>query len=578
MAQILSFRAKAKAAQSPGPEQDFLHHDDHTLSFQVTETGATSLGNLLEHRAQESRSLAAKTPPPSKDWTNQELADLYRVKHLLDAAGIPNQLERGLTDEGDPWLVFCGPDAEVFIHLCRLDGIYLLDSPNVQTPLRGANFNALIEAFTNRALPRTPAEGETDSRVIRLERGGKVYLHPSVLLAALIWTLFLAAEEIVLLVPDEDQANDGLADLAALTYASTAQDSIDMPVLVCETNIPLEEVAGRTNPDSDPRHVAGHEAFLRDNGHAGLTMTHNSYGMGLSAIAIAFGFMAEQSLTQTEPGDPDQALAADTGDSLHDDAASLALTDNKRQAIQDPDDPAMVELAILTAEDRRPAAETAESSGLDAAEVIAATKAFLSARQNAGTKAAETKIWIDTQSDTAFPENLQTVQASAQASAQANTLAPETTSPADTANALPSLITLSTLRTAFQPTDMKSFAFGNVVVQASFDLTQSPLGEALPFLDTDSGTDPTLSTLIDISAPITTGFRSFDQDARAFMDFILGKTSGVEMISLGSELILIDAHALSYADTYVLSWELDDGGVISMIGLKTEFQQFDLIA
>lgn len=566
MAQILSFRAKAKAAQNAGPEQDFLHHEDHTLSFQVTETGGISLSNLLDHRAAPPR-----TPPVCKDWTNQELADLYRVKHLLDAAGINNELERGLSDEGDPWLVFCGPDGEVFIHLCRLDGIYLLDSPNVQAPLRGANFNALIEAFTHRALPRNAAEADTDSRVIRLERGGKVYLHPSVLLAALIWTLFLAAEEIVLLVPDEAQANDGLADLAALTYGSDPQDPSDAPVLVSETTIPLEDVAGRVSPDTDPRHVANHEAFLRDNGHNGLTMTHNSYGMGLSTIAIAFGFMAEQALTDARPADADQTLVADTGEGAHDESPSQALTDNQPQAIdQDAEAAEMVRLATLTTDEDRSAADNPENSGLKASEAVAETKAFANGRITTDT---ETKIWIDTKADGDLPEKVDTVQPDMPVvETTATAAAPESTI------GLPGTITLSTLKSAFQPSDMKSFSFGNIVVQASFDLSQSPLGEALPFLETDSGADPMLSTLIDVSTPATSGFRSFNDSARAFMDFVLGKTGGVEMIALGSELILIDSHAFTHGDTYVLSWELDDGGIISMIGLKTEFLQFDLIA
>jgi hypothetical protein len=90
MADILSFRAKAQAASDAGSEQDFLHKEDHTLLFQVTETGRVGITNILEHRSETPEA------PALNDWSNQELADLYRVKRLLDAAGVPNELDRGL--------------------------------------------------------------------------------------------------------------------------------------------------------------------------------------------------------------------------------------------------------------------------------------------------------------------------------------------------------------------------------------------------------------------------------------------------------------------------------------------------
>jgi hypothetical protein len=76
----------------------------------------------------------------------------------------------------------------------------------------------------------------------------------------------------------------------------------------------------------------------------------------------------------------------------------------------------------------------------------------------------------------------------------------------------------------------------------------------------------------------TSGLRSFDQEARSFMDFILGKTEAIEMISAGNELVLIDSTIFNSSDSYVVSWALDDGGVISIIGQRSEFAEFDLIA
>ena len=168
MAKILTFRNKGDAPSG----QDFLTDENQTLSFRKTEDGGISLGDI-------SRSgLSGLFPDPKKDWSNQELADLFRVRQLLSGANVPVETDRGVTDEGDPWFVFCHANGEVFIHLCRIDGAYVLDSPNVLRPLRGADFNELVADFTNQALPAGNADEESARRVIRLERGGKVRLHP----------------------------------------------------------------------------------------------------------------------------------------------------------------------------------------------------------------------------------------------------------------------------------------------------------------------------------------------------------------------------------------------------------------
>ena len=44
------------------------------------------------------------------DWTRDELAELYPIEHALTQA-ILLETDRGLSDEGDPWFVFCRADA-----------------------------------------------------------------------------------------------------------------------------------------------------------------------------------------------------------------------------------------------------------------------------------------------------------------------------------------------------------------------------------------------------------------------------------------------------------------------------------
>ena len=228
MAKILTFRNK-----DGGPsEQGFLTDENQTLSFRTNEDGGTSLGNLPQPS-----DLTSLFPDPKKDWSNQELADLFRVRQLLSGANVAVETDRGVSDEGDPWFVFCHANGEVFIHLCRIDGYYLLDSPNVLRPLRGADFNELIADFTNQALPARGTEDEAEHRVIRLERGGKVRLHPSAMLAALIWTLFLASEELVLLAPEEQALDDdALLNFDGMFAVDSTEDA-DIDLLFADDTI-----------------------------------------------------------------------------------------------------------------------------------------------------------------------------------------------------------------------------------------------------------------------------------------------------------------------------------------------------
>ena len=112
---------------------------------------------------------------PSRDWTNQELASIYRVRSLLEAAGVSTAVERGLSDEGEPWCVFCRADGEVFMHLCRIDGRYLLGQPELARPLAGDTFAELVDSFSDGALSWPPMCADTRrGRVVRLDRDGNV--------------------------------------------------------------------------------------------------------------------------------------------------------------------------------------------------------------------------------------------------------------------------------------------------------------------------------------------------------------------------------------------------------------------
>ena len=114
-------------------------------------------------------------------WGNDELAELYRVQHALVQARIAIETDRGVTDEGDPWFIFCRPGGEVIVHATRYDGVYRLYSPVLPQPLTGSSFAALTRSFLSGL--RTPVQ--TDATVS---------IHPAALLSVLIAAIFYSVD------------------------------------------------------------------------------------------------------------------------------------------------------------------------------------------------------------------------------------------------------------------------------------------------------------------------------------------------------------------------------------------------
>jgi hypothetical protein len=144
----------------------------------------------------------------SRDWSTQELAEFYRVEAALLQAGMRVVSDRGVTDEGDPWFVFCrADDEEVLIHFARIDGRYLISAPGFGGDATGYNFHTLVRDLVD----RQPLLQAPRAR-------GNVVLHPSALLVMLVATLLLksghAAEAAAAKSQDGSAAGTG-RDLAS---------------------------------------------------------------------------------------------------------------------------------------------------------------------------------------------------------------------------------------------------------------------------------------------------------------------------------------------------------------------------
>jgi len=124
-----------------------------------------------------------KGPQP---WTNDELAELYRVVDLLGRAGLSVATDMGMSDEGDPWFVFCRVDNdEVIAHFARIDGIFVAASIAVDETFRGANFRQIVDRMVSSQPLVMP----------RPNPGSKLFLHPAVMLTAFVATALAHSEK-----------------------------------------------------------------------------------------------------------------------------------------------------------------------------------------------------------------------------------------------------------------------------------------------------------------------------------------------------------------------------------------------
>lgn len=117
------------------------------------------------------------------DWSQQEIADFYRAYHLLQRNGASIGIDRGVTDKGEPWLVFFDVESQdVFLHIARIDGRCILVSDAL-----GINFKAWTIPELIGRLEETVCRLVSD----RAERGRNVVIHPAARIIMAVSAVFL---------------------------------------------------------------------------------------------------------------------------------------------------------------------------------------------------------------------------------------------------------------------------------------------------------------------------------------------------------------------------------------------------
>lgn len=277
---------------------------------------------------------------PQGDWTNQELADLYRVESLLVQAGIKMSTGRGVTDENDPWFVFCREDGDVFVHLARADGRYLLDSPGLSGLLEGPDFATLIDTFVKQlaALRANDDESNVVSFRPKMLRDKSVHLHPSILLAALIWTLYLASDDIAsateaasdlaedMILPVDkllmmDQSEAAGADIETTDIDGNAPDLGPAKTTVANQTAQSAASFGDSDRSGSDRLVSSFSSMI-----ASASPAAQAVSASLAIIAFSFGFYGPQAGKDTDADTSNGFSIAGLNSALRELADSVATS------------------------------------------------------------------------------------------------------------------------------------------------------------------------------------------------------------------------------------------------------------
>jgi hypothetical protein len=121
----------------------------------------------------------------SRDWSQNELAEFYRVEGALIRNGLAVVSDRGLTDEGDPWFIFFREDEqEPLVHFARIGSEYIIVSAAYGGILKGKNFKEMILDLLSRH--RISSED--------FSRSSNVFLHPAALLITLVGVAFFKVQ------------------------------------------------------------------------------------------------------------------------------------------------------------------------------------------------------------------------------------------------------------------------------------------------------------------------------------------------------------------------------------------------
>lgn len=587
MVNILAFPGKPSAKTS---QQDSLDRD-----ATIPLVASTMDGTLVVARD-------AGTQGPSGDWINQELADLYRVEALLVQAGIRISTGRGLTDENEPWFVFCRNDGEVFVHLARIKGVYLLDSPGLGTLLEGSDFASLIDRFVKQVAARNAPESNVVRFRPQMLHDRTVRLHPAVMLAALVWTLYLASDDLVGTAEAADSlATDGgfiphdIMDMGKDDAAFGPDMDLADGILPTPDGHIAPQIVSLHAAGPGDRHLAGSQENLRSQQNvdgrslsAALpapVFSAHAITASLAVIAFGYGFSGTHSFTDLASIATDKAVAV-----LH--YIVDQNTDAKPSPIPEQADGSPIDLAVNTPHNiaaHDVATEFAlQDQALDYALLAVGVEEvhglvaesekpeapIVQADEQVSTEGAGQSVPVATVA--------KTPPATQAAESQDNTVVTVVTATkplSDTQN----LISLVTEHSG----PVLQYLVEGVAVSAT--LEQDDLDKVMFQIneventaaeDAPPASTPTTPTAEQQGKPITGSiFASYDDQAKKFVNEFILEAGSIEMVQIQNDLMLVDMTAIDEPidHAFVRSWLTDDGHVISTVGHYQVFMDYGFV-
>ena len=85
-------------------------------------------------------------PAPGLPWTSAERRLLDQMGKMVGRA---TQCECGISDEGDPWIVFCDADSSFIAHVARIGARYLVVWAD-GTSVHGVSLDRLLSSARRR--------------------------------------------------------------------------------------------------------------------------------------------------------------------------------------------------------------------------------------------------------------------------------------------------------------------------------------------------------------------------------------------------------------------------------------------
>ena len=221
---------------------------------------------------------------PALGWTEQEKADLYRCMEMLAKAGVPYEATFGVTDEGDPWLVFENPETdEVAVHIARIGTEFIAYSEPTDELLRAGDFRDLLNQMVEvRRQEAAMSTGNVYHLVANAVTGFAIFVATALLAMDEARAEQIAALVVNMLGSGVESSEDETED---------ARPAGDPSVLIGgqgEEDAPASDTSGADDGNAEQDAAARQQAPAMENADAdGLTATAGSGDQEADDLALA---------------------------------------------------------------------------------------------------------------------------------------------------------------------------------------------------------------------------------------------------------------------------------------------------